>query len=102
MRLIQTEQSGWIGEIKKMQPGSQKESGTSLAHTVKSSEVAETDCLRIREILDELVYGRMQLEETDPVVKRIFLRHLETCSACCRSFDVRVGPFSAARRRGIF
>lgn len=86
--------------VEKMQPDIQKESATALASTIKSKELEELDCLQIREIMDALVYGRMSLEHADSGVKRILLRHLETCSACCRSFDVRIGSSFYGGGRG--
>lgn len=72
-----------------------------MARTAKSNDLAETNCLQIRETMDALVYGRMRLEQADLVVKLTFLRHLETCSACCRSLDVRLGAFYGGGRRSL-
>ena len=49
-----------------------------------------TNCAQVREKLDFLFNGKAQLEATQNELKRKLFRHLETCSQCCRSFDVRV------------
>lgn len=54
-------------------------------------EAAEaTNCTEIKAKLDELSSGRFSLEKMDRINKMFLLRHLENCSACCRSFDVRM------------
>lgn len=80
-----------------MQPDVQKEKLTSVARTIKSKEPAVKDCIQIRETMDALIDGRMSLEQAEPAVKLAFLHHLEDCSACCRSFDVRVGFYGRGR-----
>ena len=62
--------------------------------------IEQASCLQIREKLDALFDGDSRLEETQEMVKRVLLRHLETCDACCRSFDVRV-RFRVGGRKGI-
>lgn len=62
--------------------------------------IEQASCLQIREKLDSLFDGSSRLEETHEILKRVLLRHLETCDACCRSFDVRV-RFRVGGRKGI-
>jgi hypothetical protein len=54
-------------------------------------EAAEkVNCNQIKIKLDELFSGRFMLEKMDRPTKIFLFRHLENCSDCCRSFDVRV------------
>ena len=58
-------------------------------------------CAQIKAKLDELFGGRFSLEKTDRQTKMLLFRHLENCSDCCRSFDVRV-HFRPSGRAAIY
>jgi hypothetical protein len=58
--------------------------------------MAPFGCEQARDKLDALFSGQMRLFDEDGSSKEVFLTHLQSCSGCCRSFDVRVG-FSYSR-----
>lgn len=83
-----------------MQSAAQKSTrGIPIIQEINIEITERASCLQIREKLDAL-FGDSRLEETHEIVKRVLLRHLETCDACCRSFDVRV-RFRSGGRNGI-
>ena len=65
-------------------------------------ETGETaSCFQTREKLDALFGGNSRLEDTHAAIKQLLFRHLESCRACCRTFDGRV-RFRPDKGRGIF
>ncbi len=52
------------------------------------------DCFQVKENFDALFCGDLRIEDATAAVKRVLFGHLETCRACCRTFDklVRYRP----------
>lgn len=68
----------------------------------KNFEAADTiNCFEIKAKLDELSSGKISLEKMDRMIKTFLLRHLETCTGCCRAFDVRM-QFRPSRSATIY
>ena len=85
-----------------MQATVQKFAGENLVVGEINIEATEkSGCVQVREKLDALFDGDARLEETHAAIKKVLFAHLETCEACCRSFDVRA-RFRSGRGRGIF
>lgn len=69
-------------------------------HEINAEGNQMSSCFQIREKVAALLDGDSPLEETHTTIKRVLFKHLETCDACCRSFDVRA-RFRFSEERGI-
>lgn len=76
--------------------------GNPVVGEINVETSGDASCFQIRKKLDALFEGDARLEETHAAIKRFLFGHLENCTACCRSFDVRVRFRSGSGGRGIF
>lgn len=65
-------------------------SKTVFLEDIRVDTFETLSCLQVRNKLDALFDRDSLLEEAMTDFKRSLFRHLETCTDCCRAFDVRV------------
>lgn len=63
---------------------------TSVRPDINLELLDELKCHQVIEKLDAMFGEHLLLEEADKSVKRRLFKHLENCSDCCRSFDIRI------------
>ena len=73
-----------------MQAEKQRQSRRPSFREFNFETLEAVNCSQIKESLDELFSGGFLLEDLDFGAKQVLFGHLQTCSDCCRSFDVRI------------